>query len=160
MATESGHGGRTKVPRSDQDAPTRPERRISGLLPLSNRPQAAPAAHYIQPNRSGHAGFQIPARSLRRFPSLHPGLVLDGCLYILFELLPGGLIVHKILGADLAVDVVMAHQVIFIQLQLGAQGRGQLHQGFVGGLVVCPRLVRVTGLDGDGVFPGKMEMFL
>ena len=63
MAAESGHGGRTRGAAEKSDQTPRPERGISGLLPLSNRPQAAPAAHYIQQIGADTRIFKSMARS-------------------------------------------------------------------------------------------------
>lgn len=59
--------------------------------------------------------------------------------------------VHKILGASFFVDIIVAYNVVWGQFQFLAQPGSKLYQGIVSLLVVLACLVRVAGLDGDGV---------
>ena len=58
---------------------------------------------------------------------------------------------HKVEGAELAGDVVVADDLVPADAGVVAEPGGELHQAVVTGLVKLSGLVRVTDLDGEGV---------
>ena len=79
------------------------------------------------------------------------GYVLFVVGHVLQELVPGVFVLHKVEGAELAGDVVVADDLVPADAGVVAEPGGELHQAVVTGLVKLSGLVRVTDLDGEGV---------
>ena len=79
------------------------------------------------------------------------GYVLFVVGYVLQELVPGVFVLHKVEGAELAGDVVVADDLVPADAGVVAEPGGELHQAVVAGLVKLSGLVRVTDLEGESV---------